>query len=1169
MQRITQQLYNLLSLVTLFFGLFSGSITALADDSEIFLGDSSISASRPQVMIVLDISTSMGATIGTWVEKKNGIAKYNDSKIYTGYYTITADTKTKDSTYQNFEKNPSGIVSKGGKEYYFPKLTQTEKDSEFCFLGYSSHYGMSVWRCQINWMNWKTSLYEKNSVPKIEVAKKTILDVVKDNPGMDFGLAQFGTSGTVIKAHLERNSRDKILKHVKLITQGDLVTSTPLCHTYYELFNYFSGKEFTKNNKEELLIPSDEAAYKGSKYVSPAKRCQNIYVIFMTDGEPYKGDPDNIHSVPHPTEYYKKFVNDHFKNNRLPDDHPAKNIANCMIITLGGESDEHCLPGLAKYLANPPENGIDNNPLTGKGYPKAITFTIGFETDQKLLSDTAIAGGGECYTTKKDGKGGNCTPVYDLASAFQKAILTIRDGSANFVTPTTSVNNSSRSDSLDSAYLAIFEPSQKPMWRGNIKKFKIHKTDKDSCKPELGTLLGRSCKPAFANGSTEIDKEVTSYWSKATADGSEVTKGGLDSVLVAQGERTIYTNAKTDSGEKITSITSDANPINLPPAQKNWVLGKKTNGKAKEWILGDIQHSQPVTLDYGAINGHSPDDPDIRLVFGTNHGFLHMIEERGDTADPVENWAFFAAETKKNLDTLITQPASASHPYGLDGEITVIRIDTNKDGSIKKEDGDRMIIIFGMRRGGTSYYALDVTKPNDPSLLWRIDHQTPGFEELGQSWAKPIPIIIPGHRKSMTNASNTTTNRYHYALAISGGYDGADDASDNQGKDDVTGSTSREHSTRGRGIYIVDAGTGELIKAFVASGTKPLAEDLSSEQKMVYKNVEKTDLLKWSIPAPATAIHTNNDGLHDLLYLADSGGNVFRIDILRKLLDNGGEEAEWSLIKLASLGIDEKSGSKLAGPDEGGDRRFFYQPSVSLTKAYNIRYNAVAIGSGNRANPVPDPTSGDVKSVVDRYYMIRDTHINPTVFRADCATGDTRCAVPPAVIKNTDLYDTTLNHVQQSTGNQKEVAENRFRDANTKGWYINFLRINSQGNDLTGVNDNEMTISPTNILPGAQLTFATYSPAASESQTSQVCVAGAGTGRKYVINLHNASAVVYKGDNPNMNSRVPAKFSGLYTGGSYIPLADQNGNTIIKDITTGETVDAGLGMHRSGWLQVE
>ena len=69
--------------------------------------------------------------------------------------------------------------------------------------------------------------------------------------------------------------------------------------------------------------------------------------------------------------------------------------------------------------------------------------------------------------------------------------------------------------------------------------------------------------------------------------------------------------------------------------------------------------------------------------------------------------------------------------YGVDGNIIPIVKDVDNDGVVESGDGDFVIIIFGMRRGGGNYYALNVTDKYNPQLLWQFSD--PG---IGQSWQR-------------------------------------------------------------------------------------------------------------------------------------------------------------------------------------------------------------------------------------------------------------------------------------------------------------------------------------------------------------------------------------------------------------------------------------------------
>ncbi len=1129
----------LLALVSLFFSLVCQPV--LADDSDIFVGNFAVTSQRPQVMIILDTSGSMRDKEAF----KNNTEPYNPNKLYqgVGYRKIKND---KDKT-----KLINYVPRVGERASEYPPLSDAEK-GEYC------ESRLFFYKCHKNFVNWKTDV---SILSRIEVATQTVESIIEKNRHIDFGLSLF-TGGSrkeaVVEYPIEKYSRYDI---VNLMRKGITASGyTPLCHTYYEVYRYLSGFSYSGAS-----VKPKSNSLSGGKYKSPVKTCQNIYIIYVTDGEPYHRLPalGRNEFAHHPTEEIKKLLKTRFGSVDLDADCPK--IAS-------DNNNRHCLPGLAKYLANPSSGGLDNSTDTGR--QKAFTYTIGFQTDQKLLYDTAEAGGGKCYTTQSNATS-QCTQVDDLAKAFRGAIKDVLNRNSAFVSPTVAVDNTTRVDSLDSVYFPVFKPEESARWYGNIKKLKLHKVDTENCEHPLGTVLAKNCTPAFSKDSPYLQDGISTYWSTVSSDGGSTLKGGLDSVINAQGRRSdrhFYTNVASDDGSEImVSISHNANPHNMDIARLRWVLGKARSGNERSWSLGDIQHSKPVVLNYGALGeNHSLSNPDIRLVFGTNHGFLHMIEDRGDDVAPYENWAFFAKESLGLLDS-VAWDKPKKHPYGIDGEISFVRIDADKDGTINAQTpGDRMVIFFGMRRGGTSYYAVDVTNPNaPPRLLWRIDNKTTGFEELGQSWAKPIPMLLPGHRT--LDPDDDRIIKYKYALVLGGGYDGDNVISEYKGKDDIRSTkVPRETSARGKGLYVVDAGTGELIKAFVAKGTKATSDE--SEKQQILQNVEETDLFNWSFPASVTVMDSNNDGLHDRIYANDSGGNIFRIDVLRITEANNKEQADWSLIQLARLGIDNKSGgAENSPPDQGNDRRFLYQPAVASTLYNGIKYDAVAVGSGNRAHPVPPVDEGDTKSVIDRFFVIRDMNTAITQFKKNCTDSDIHCTEIPNVIIDDQLYNTTLNHVQQATGTQQGAAEATFDDSNTKGWYIDFLKVNNSGTGLVANNgkaaeENEITMGGAAILPskpgaGPLLTFSTFAPNHTSNSTLS-CEATGGTSRTYALHLHTAGAFFHD-ETITLHDRVLKKYNGFSGGDSFTPI---NGN-VGAIVPAGAVVELPLGLHRSGWLK--
>ena len=141
------------------------------------------------------------------------------------------------------------------------------------------------------------------------------------------------------------------------------------------------------------------------------------------------------------------------------------------------------------------------------------------------------------------------------------------------------------------------------------------------------------------------------------------------------------------------------------------------------YVMGDPLHSQPAAVAYGS----DPDDPEVVVYTATNDGYFHAVD--GETG--VELWSFIPKQFLPNLPELMLNGNSTYKQYGIDGDIVPVVADLDNNGLI---DGDDFIyVIFGLRRGGTQYYALNVTDKDNPELLW-----TANYPEFGQSWSKPV-----------------------------------------------------------------------------------------------------------------------------------------------------------------------------------------------------------------------------------------------------------------------------------------------------------------------------------------------------------------------------------------------------------------------------------------------
>jgi type IV pilus assembly protein PilY1 len=214
-------------------------------------------------------------------------------------------------------------------------------------------------------------------------------------------------------------------------------------------------------------------------------------------------------------------------------------------------------------------------------------------------------------------------------------------------------------------------------------------------------------------------------------------------------------------------------------------------------------------------------------------------------------------------------------------------------GAFQNTQTGAVMLFVGMRRGGRSLYAFDVSNPDQPRLAWRINPSTSSdYANLGQTWSMPRAVMLKGRTTPV--------------LIVGGGYDNvAEDAS-------PAGTT-----TMGRGVYVIDISNGNRI-AYIP-----------------------TD---FSVPADVSVLDSDGDGNVDRAYVADIRAQVYRIDMETA----GGDPvspSSWTVTKIAALN-DGTGGTN-------GTRKVFFAPDLVLTR----NYTAIMFGTGDREKPLATTTN--------------------------------------------------------------------------------------------------------------------------------------------------------------------------------------------------------------------
>lgn len=538
-------------------------------------------------------------------------------------------------------------------------------------------------------------------------------------------------------------------------------------------------------------------------------------------------------------------------------------------------------------------------------------------------------------------------------------------------------------------------------------------------------------------------------------------------------------------------------------------------------IMGDVIHSRPLAIDYGqTVSGQR--ESDFKVFVGTNFGYLHQF----DNSNGSEDWAFMPRKVMKNLKTFRegTNITSDTKPYGVDGASVVYYNDADNDGLItagttvdRNNDGDTsdlgeteaVYLYFGLRRGGKALYAMDITNKNaaTPTLLWRKEVGDLGYEELGMTFSTPR---LTSMQIDLDDDGTVDDDEIRQVLVMGAGYNGGPSTGKDNRVDVETNSLGTDDIAAGQGnaILIIDAFTGEVLWKTTRHDTVTSTTGWSAADEAFYH-----PQMQDSVASAVTSLDLDGDGRMEKLYVGDTGGRVWRADF------PSADRSTWQAVPVMNVGRHDVSA-------EEHDRRFFHRPDFVQVDINSTVYNAVIIGSGNRANPLSTNTR-------DFMYMYKDAAAVP-----DLATWS-----PVAHDDFTEL-STDCSTVDGCVTNPVGPA----------GWKLQLLFDGGVNNGLGG----EKSLG-TPITVGGIVQFTTFMPPQS---TPTQCIAQDAGGRIYALNLLDGDAVVRKyesGKDGDGDARSTALYqSGLVGDVAYVG----PGQFLRSDLLIENDSDLS---HQTGW----
>ena len=722
------------------------------------------------------------------------------------------------------------------------------------------------------------------------------------------------------------------------------------------------------------------------------------------------------------------------------------------IVSGGFGTVQNQFPDVLQYLND--ADLADGNYGTAPDLDDKQNVTSYFIVDRSFVNNTTIG-----YA--RAGGTGAPLPITenpdDIVDTLQEIFKQILSVSTTFVAASVPVNVFNRAEITDNVYIALFQAGQRPSWVGNVKKLKLVGGSSSTAAAVLVDALGSGAIGADGRirfGALtpwtlpeSLPPADTSVGEVDGRDGRSVPRGGAGQrvpgflsqtphLANGLGGRTIYYDttptllADFDANAGVAAELQSAFGASNPDESAELIAfargididdddaDKQTN-EAREWIFGDPMHSRPLPLNYGAWGGYGADNPAIFIAVASNDGMLHMLRNKttGGAESGEEIWAFMPKTSLPAQKTLRDNATAASHPYTVDGAPVAYIADVNANGTI--DAGEKVYLYVGLRRGGKKYYALDVSNPESPRLMWTLT-KSGDFSELGYTFSNPrVGLLDWGSGKKPV-------------IMFAGGYDMNKDSRSGVGTDD----------TEGNAIYVVDAETGNLVwKAVGGAG---------GSSSKVFKHSRLVD----SIPSTLTVADTDGDDLTDRIIVGDTGGNVWRADL------KGTSTADWKLTLLASVGRHSAGASGTAS-----DRRFFHRPDLVLATDDSGNFDAVLMGTGDRA----DPLDGG-GTATNFFYMIKDRNTAPGSGADD-------------VYDHSDFGDVTSNCLQEGS-----CIVNL-----DSGWRLQ-------------MEDSGEKILATPLTVTGKVFFTSYLPKGGSSATA--CSPSEGAGRLYALSLQDGSSVI-------------------------------------------------------------
>lgn len=434
-------------------------------------------------------------------------------------------------------------------------------------------------------------------------------------------------------------------------------------------------------------------------------------------------------------------------------------------------------------------------------YPFDVkTYVLGLglsEGAKAKLDQMAVHGGGDV-----DGHAYYADSYQELIDALGNVFSNISQLAYSFTSPTVP---SVRMIDNNRLYVSSFIPEATPFWEGFLKAYNLNSD---------GTL------DVYENGTPK-----TPIW-----------EASIPPVRTIRTASYVCASGKCTWQDKDFSAITAAE-LGVSTTLRNTIVTYVTNQK-----LGDIYHSNSVvvgspssTFEDDGFNGFretsTVKNRSKVVIVGANDGMLHAFDE----STGVEKWAFIPNCLWKSSTTTGSAGLDAmrtAHKIYVDSspKVADVWFYSSPDDTSKSAGEWKTVLVSGLRKGGKTFFALNITDTASPKYLWEFPLPTDSttYGKLGQSWSEPAI----GRVKIQVTGYSGVYERW--VAFVGGGFD--------------------YFNKVGKIFYVLDLQTGTPIWSFSTG-------------------------MNYSLAGSPTAVDINLDGYIDKVYIADLGGQLWVFDI--------------------------------------------------------------------------------------------------------------------------------------------------------------------------------------------------------------------------------------------------------------------------------------------------